>query len=1383
MFLTSKALVKPVFLVLCLLFSLAANSEESAEQSAEDSARDSAEKSLKTKVKEHPNQSVALPKKTSYSFNASQVDSISHFRAFPLSLSSGSSQGYVRQSIQDAEGYLWLSGIRGVRRYDGYTMKTLSIWAAYRQSIGRSPFLFVDRDKALWLGDAGLLKFIPEKEEFREFAISQDKRINHIAQDLQGYLWVASEGLGLLKFDTNTEKVILEVNTDTHENAPMFISSMAIDHDKQEVWLVGSEGFFVYSMQAQTVKEIKTPVTDSMSIFAIRNILVDKFLNELWVGTPEGLVRINTFSHDTKIYKSSDMSPSLSTSNVSTVFQDSSNNLWIGLEKAGLCLYQRARDSFICLPSSTQGDNALPAATVEDISEDSNGSLWLSMNNYGMYRITPFLEKFRAMQDYLTHPIYDYFPHSMRGIVLDSGDVWIGTDGGGINIFNHKKGTLKTIKHDPDDVNSIPSNSVISLSLDENGYVWGGTYAGGVFRADPNTLEITRLQYNPTQNDNQSLAGNNVFAVLADGKQGLWISVWGEGIQYYDIEQGLFTNYLHKLGPNGKSEIGNNYISHLELFENRLFMAGDHSLEYLDLTTGEFFKVFRDERNQINHMLIESMSSIWAATNDGLFHVNYQTGEHKHYTVESGLNSQSVNYLALDQQHRLWVATNKGVSVLDLKTETFRNYYQRDGLITDTTSIHGEFFTVEDTFYIPTKKGVSVIAPSELPINDFVPKTVINAAQILQKGQEETPDINPFINKYDEQPISLPYESNSLEFQFKALSFIFPEENQFRYRLVGWQDTYTNTNASDRTARFTNLSPGNYTFEVFSANSSGVWDEQGASFSFTILPPWWQTWWSILLFILSASLITFFLLKWRIAIISLRENELRAKVKEKTFELATLNAELEGRVQKRTFELEAEINERKTAESRLFHMAFHDTLTELANREKVIQLLEDYLKQAAKDPQFTFGIMFLDGDRFKQVNDTYGHIFGDQLLVESAKRLILLMQGKHDAGRLGGDEFTVLAKSMSIEELEALAAEIVDAFKVPFIINNCAVNFNVSIGVVRCGAEYRSVPEVLRHADIAMYHAKESGKGTYRVFDSEMQNKTAESLEIEMGLREALEKNQFELLYQPIVSLDECRINGFEALIRWNHPEKGVIEPLTFIPIAEETGLIWDIGTWVLNEACRQTKYWHDQNFDCKPNISVNLSANQLRKNQFLDILDEAISAAGIESKYLKLELTESILIENNEELESLYSNLEKRNIDLAIDDFGTGYSSLAYLKDIPVTYLKIDKKFLDDIQLTGSDDADADALKILDATIYLSYSLERTVIAEGIETEVQLKKMIELGCNLVQGYYLSKPVSSDAATDLLKSELYRHEGGVKICKIHYKAEYDIRNQLLKSGR
>lgn len=1287
-------------------------------------------------------------------------------------------QPFTRHSQQDEKGYLWSSGSNGILRYDGYKNTIFDFTNTEYLSEAGDPYMFLDSKGNLWAANTNLHLFNQTTNTFEVFNLANRGRITSITEDAEGHLWISGFQFGFIQFDPKTKQVIKRVSADVYPGAPENVQSIQFDKSQNTIWMVSEKGIFGYNLNEERLFQVETDIDSFFSIFFIRDIVLDTERSTLWIGTPKGAVRINTKSLNAQRYTADGYPGSLPVSDVSVTFLDSAGNVWLGLEKEGLCTFKHSTEKFMCIRSSIEGEYKLPYATVEDISEDSNGSLWLSMNQYGLYRITPDLEKFVTVRNRITNNASGYFPNSFDGVVRDNSDIWIATDGGGINIFNYKSGIFNSIKHDPQNPNSLSSNSVISLTEDENGDIWAGTWAGGISKINPKTLLSSQYRNSPNDPIDETLAGDNVFVVVSDKQGGIWTSVWGRGLQYLDVEENRFTNFLHK-SRGGSSDIQSKEISHIQLYQNQVWLTGEGGLEVLDIETHKLRTVLASDKHQFTYVWVESLEEVWIGTALGLIRLNTITGEKNLFEDIDVLSKSEISYLKKGKDNKVWIATRNGLIVFNEISGEITRYSEQEGMAGNRMSSHGAFIDVDEKLYVPSTYGVTIVNPSDMPINNYRPRTIITNVEFIntQTFSIESSDKQSALT--GDNKIEIPISANSLRFEFTALSFIFPESNNFRYRLVGWENDFVKTSANERFARFTNLPAGDYTFEVYGGNSSDFYDENGDSFSFTILPAWWTTWWAKLLFTVGFLLCVFIIYKWRFSLTIKREQELKSKVAEKTTQLqayaselkttsdslVNLNVELEDRVAQRTTELQLEVNERKAAESKLFHMAFHDSLTDLPNREWIIQLIEKLLNRCRQEADFSFGIMFLDGDRFKQINDTLGHILGDQLLDAASKRLLNLVQDDQHVGRLGGDEFTVIAESHEESELASLAQKIIDEFKKPFTLDKHLVYFNVSIGIVRCDSRYSAVPEVLRSADIAMYRAKASGRSTYQLYDEDMQKNTLEMAALEASLRIAVQENQFFLVYQPVIDLQSGLIDGFEALIRWQHPEKGIISPFTFIPIAEETGLIWDIGKWVMREACQQAKYWHDMDLGFQPCMSVNLSTNQLRNSLFLDVLDEIIASTGIDSKYLKLELTESVLIENNHALSLLYEALRKRNIDLAIDDFGTGYSSLAYLSEIPVQFLKIDRCFVEAIDKNEDAEIYQDALEIVKATISLGKSLRKRIVAEGIETETQLNALIEHGCDFAQGYFLSKPLSVESATALLASNYHLSQVKVNLKK------------------
>ena len=472
---------------------------------------------------------------------------------------------------------------------------------------------------------------------------------------------------------------------------------------------------------------------------------------------------------------------------------------------------------------------------------------------------------------------------------------------------------------------------------------------------------------------------------------------------------------------------------------------------------------------------------------------------------------------------------------------------------------------------------------------------------------------------------------------------------------------------------------------------------------------------------------------------------------------------------------QAELTERKRLEAQLRHEAFHDRLTTLPNRafflEHLSQALQNLrqngqeparqgrLRDGSDHPQghpHQFAILFLDLDRFKVVNDSLGHTIGDRLLQIVAKRLRNCLQPDQIAARLGGDEFVVFVPALpTVNTATELARTIHDTLEAPILLNQHKIFMRASIGIAFSSPDYTDPSQLLRDADLAMYQAKDSNR-EYAIFNAPMHALAVEQMQLENDLRHAIEHQEFNLHYQPIVDLATGHLQGFEALVRWQHPRRGIVSPANFIPVAENTDLITEIDLWTLNQACHQLHQWHQQ-FPQHRNltINVNLSGKQFVRSDLIQKIDQALATTGLPGRHLKLEITESVLIQNDSLAIDILKQLQKRQITVCMDDFGTGYSSLSYLHRFPVDVLKIDQSF---ISALLTEDSIAGDGEIVRAILSLAKSLDLIVVAEGIENLPQLQYLKANHCHSGQGYYYAKPMTAaDVTVYLKKQSAYRY--------------------------
>jgi diguanylate cyclase (GGDEF)-like protein/PAS domain S-box-containing protein len=442
-----------------------------------------------------------------------------------------------------------------------------------------------------------------------------------------------------------------------------------------------------------------------------------------------------------------------------------------------------------------------------------------------------------------------------------------------------------------------------------------------------------------------------------------------------------------------------------------------------------------------------------------------------------------------------------------------------------------------------------------------------------------------------------------------------------------------------------------------------------------------------------------------------------------------------------------DISERKQDEERIHYLANHDALTSLPNRTMFNEVLNLAIQNARRYNR-NFAVLFIDLDRFKIINDTLGHEAGDKLLKEMGSRLTQTVRSSDVVARLGGDEFVVLVQEVSeAKQVEAVARKILSALVQPMVMQGQECRVTASIGICMYPSEAQDEQGLMKNADIAMYRAKEDGKNNYKFYSEEINIHSFERLALETSLRRGLERNEFLLHYQAKLDLHTGRITGVEALVRWQHPEMGLVPPAQFIPLAEETGLIVPIGKWVLNTACAQNVAWQREGLP-PLHMAVNLSARQFADEDLVKDIASALESTGLRPELLELELTESMVIQNTERAGRVLAELKKMRVRLAIDDFGVGYSSLTHLKRFPIDTLKVDRSFIRDLPQDLEDKA------ITEAIIAMGKSLNLTVVAEGVETLEQQTFLQDHGCDEMQGYFFSKPIPSGEFAELLRQRI-----------------------------
>ena len=472
---------------------------------------------------------------------------------------------------------------------------------------------------------------------------------------------------------------------------------------------------------------------------------------------------------------------------------------------------------------------------------------------------------------------------------------------------------------------------------------------------------------------------------------------------------------------------------------------------------------------------------------------------------------------------------------------------------------------------------------------------------------------------------------------------------------------------------------------------------------------------------------------------------------------------LKDKVSKRTAELESqkaalehEVAVRRNAESQLRHAAFHDRLTGLCNRELLLDRLGQCIARTKRDDQYKFAVLFLDIDRFKEVNDSLGHNVGDELLISIADRFVGCLRKTdtisrceaNTVARIGGDEFVVLLDGLKqVDDAGVVAERLQQVLGEPMMLNEHEVFTTASIGIASSALYYDDPDDLLRDADAAMYQAKESGKARYEVFNQQMHSQAMDRLQFSNDLRRAIENTEIKVVYQPIISLRTGEICGFEALARWEHPKRGTVYPLDFIEHMEETGLIVALGKQVLEESCRRLRAWQDQFAHARLlSINVNVSRRQAADHALIEDVQAILDSTGIDGKFLNLEITESVIMSNVNSIAGVLTELKELGIAIHMDDFGTGYSSLSCLHRFPIDVLKIDREFVNTM------DRNRDYAGVVQTVVALAHNLNMAVTVEGVENRDQLSQLVALDADFAQGFFFSKPLDIEEATALIST-------------------------------
>jgi len=852
------------------------------------------------------------------------------------------------------------------------------------------------------------------------------------------------------------------------------------------------------------------------------------------------------------------------------------------------------------------------------------------------------------------------------------GTLWVGTEGGLLRGDRGRSG-IKWKK-----VAGLDGFPVHGVRVAPDGDLWIGTEAHGAARLHVQTGRVQWL------GEAQGLVGKSPYTLRFDRQQRLWVAT----------EAGLFVG-----GPPYQRFARVNELPATRMWaiaegrDGNIWAGGaDGLFAYTDGHWKNFTRADGLSNQEVLALGADANGAMWVGYRfgGGIDRVHLGAGG---LTVEKGVERPGsdglVYFLDFDASGRLWAGTERGVDMWN--GSRWSHYDMSDGLVWNDCDLNGFAQGADGTVWIGTSGGLSQFRPRprlapEVPIEVVFTKLVMGKTDVA--GQS-----NP----------SFEVRANSLIARYSALNVSNENHMLFRYQLEGSNSTWTET--TERELQFAELAPGTYRLEIEAADGDGVWSEHRAEFAFRILTPWYSSWWFAGICGLTPVLIVGCVTRLRILNAHRRERELQ-KLKE--------------------------------AHDEIRNLAFFDPLTGLPNRRLLLDRLRQALAASIRSNRKR-ALLFVDLDDFKTLNDSLGHHIGDLLLQEVARRIIASVREADTVARLGGDEFVVLLQDLSEISEEAAAQAKIVAEKIlatiqqPYLLDGRDCRSSSSVGITVFGNPQDSTNEVLQQADIAMYQAKAAGRNTLHFFAPALQAAVNARAAMEGDLRQAIKTDDFELYYQ--AQVDHGILIGAEALVRWRHPNRGLLAPGEFIPLAEQTGLIVSLGDWVLEAACKQLAEWATGRNAAHLTLAVNISGRQLLDPDFVHRVLTTLERTGANPRNLKLELTESMFVDDLEDVVAKMTELKARGLRFSLDDFGMGYSSLAYLRRLPLDQLKIDQEFVRDILIDSSSSAIAQSI------ISLSRAMGLSVIAEGVETEGQRDFLARLGCHSFQGFLFSGPL------------------------------------------
>jgi diguanylate cyclase (GGDEF)-like protein len=1171
-----------------------------------------------------------------------------------------------------------------------------------------------------------------QEYSFRTFGNAEglnNLAVRQLYEDRRGFIWVSTEN-GIFRYDRDRFD-----SFGPAEGIP--ISSGAAFGEAPDGSLLAGGNFGLYHLRGNRFEKLPLPFH---TVSWAQGIQSDG-KGHTFLGTDSGLIELESEpGHEGFVVHAFPQASGVFAPGVGAILVDG-DILWYG---CGRQLCRKDRDATRVFGP----ENGLPNSALLVIRKDGEGNLWVRPRNAGVFVLPAGQSKFKRPpglnQDAVIGvPSVDgdgrILMPSADGLVIGDGQtwkkidrtsglrgavysaiedrqhsLWIGLAGRGLAQW---RGYKQWISYST--ASGLASDIVYEILPRADGTIWIGS-EGGLLRGERSQSGIRWKKV-------AGLDGFPVHSVRMAPNGDMWIGAEAHGAALIHARTGVIERFGEAQGLLGKSPYTLRFDSH-----QQLWAATEAGLFVATPPYRRFSRVTELPSTQMWAIAEGSDGTVWAGGEAGLF--AYANGHWKNFARDNGLSNQEVLALCagangeiwigyrfgggMDRVHlqsggltvekavqrpgtdgliyflefdsgQLWAGTEQGVDMWN--GSRWSHYDTSDGLIWNDCNLNAFAQDSDGTIWIGTSGGLSQFRPrprpaGEVPIEVAFTKLVMGGTDV--SGQSDP---------------SFSIRANSLSARYSALNVSNENRILFRYQLVGSNSSWTET--TQRELQFAQLAPGAYRLEVEAQDGNGIWSGRKAAFAFRILTPWYASWWFAAICLLTPVLVAGIVVRLRILSGERRERELK---------------------------------QLKEAHDEIRNLAFFDPLTGLPNRRLLLDRLRQTLAISIRSKRKR-ALLFVDLDDFKTLNDTLGHHIGDLLLQEVARRIIASIRETDTVARLGGDEFVVLLQDLSelpedaAAQAKTVAEKILTSIHEPYLLDGRECRSSSSIGITVFGNPQDTTNEVLQQADIAMYQAKAAGRNTMHFFAPALQAAVNARATMEEDLRQAIRANDFRLYYQ--AQVERGVVVGAEALLRWKHPKSGFMPPDEFIPLAEQTGLILSLGDWVLETACKQIAAWSQQKSTAHLTVAVNISARQLLNPDFIQNVLGTLGRTGADPRKLKLELTESMFVEDLEDIINKMTALKSHGVRFSLDDFGMGYSSLAYLRRLPLDQLKIDQEFVRDILVDASSSAIAQSI------VSLSGAMGLTVIAEGVETEGQRDFLARLGCHSFQGFLFSGPV------------------------------------------